>query len=72
MYHCHTSQTIAKYEKLSNLSSILSKNAPKMGGNSFYLAINETIQILDSEPAEHKQTKKVIMFLSDGGDCASK
>lgn len=43
-----------------------------MGGNSFYLAINETIQILDSEPAEHKQTKKVIMFLSDGGDCDSK
>ncbi|KAL4473750.1 hypothetical protein ABPG74_022614 [Tetrahymena malaccensis] len=71
IYHSSNSISVAKYESLTNLSSILSKNPPRYSGNQFYLAIDEAINVLKNEPQQYKPAKKVIMFLSDGGDCNS-
>ena len=47
----------------------VNKNAPCNGGNSFYKAIDSVTKILDEEDAIHVSLKKIVMFLSDGGDC---
>ena len=47
----------------------VNKNAPSNGGNTFYKAIDCVTKILDEEDPAHVPLKKIVMFLSDGGDC---
>ncbi|KAL4467243.1 hypothetical protein ABPG72_005868 [Tetrahymena utriculariae] len=68
IYHSNDSISVANYETLANLSSILQKNPPRFEGTKFYLAIEKAIHVLNNEPPQYKSTKKAIMFLSDGED----
>ena len=47
----------------------INKNPPHNGANNFYKAIDSVTKILDEEAPDHIPLKKIVMFLSDGGDC---
>ena len=47
----------------------INNNAPCNGGNEFYKAIDSVTHILDEEDSAYAAFKKIVMFLSDGGDC---